>query len=154
MSLKSVPKGSIDNNATSVQTMAWRQISDKQLPKPMLTRFIDSYMRHWGEMRWYFRVNHYENAMKSKHPIHIDGKIAALRKICHTTAVWKAFSIIVETDTHTGCQFCIFYIKWTVLYTLFTNLSTCSYFVNWKMRFTKFVIRTIHNHFRTNKIGK
>ena len=32
--------------------MAWRRIGDKPLSEPMLTRFIDAYMRHLGEMSW------------------------------------------------------------------------------------------------------
>ena len=30
--------------------MASRQIGEKPLPEPMLTRFTDAYMRHYGEM--------------------------------------------------------------------------------------------------------
>ena len=40
ISLKFLPKGSIDSNPPLVQ------IGDKPLSKPMLTRFIDVYMRH------------------------------------------------------------------------------------------------------------
>ena len=45
-----VPKGLIDNNPALVQIMAWRQIGDKSLSEPMLTRFTDASMRHQGEM--------------------------------------------------------------------------------------------------------
>ena len=45
ISLKYVPKGPIDNNPALVLIMAWR-IGDKPLSEPMLTRFIDAYMRH------------------------------------------------------------------------------------------------------------
>ena len=44
--MKFVPKGSIDNNTASVDIMAWHPIVDKPLPEPMLTWFIDAYMRH------------------------------------------------------------------------------------------------------------
>ena len=46
VSLKFVPKGSIDNKWALVQVMAWRRTGDKPLSEPMLTQFIDSYMRH------------------------------------------------------------------------------------------------------------
>ena len=45
ISLKYVPKGPIDNNPAPVQIMA-SGIGDKPLSEPMLTRFIDAYMRH------------------------------------------------------------------------------------------------------------
>ena len=50
ISLKFVPKGPIDNNQALVQIMAWRQIGDKPLSEPMLTRFTDTYMVPKG--RW------------------------------------------------------------------------------------------------------
>ena len=50
ISLKFVLKGQIDNNSALVQIMAWRQSGDKPLSEPMLTEFIDAYMRHWGKM--------------------------------------------------------------------------------------------------------
>ena len=40
------PKGPIDNDPTLVQLMAWRWIGDKPLSEPMLTQFVDTYMRH------------------------------------------------------------------------------------------------------------
>ena len=30
--------------------MAWHRIGDKPLSEPMLTRFFDAYMRHYGEI--------------------------------------------------------------------------------------------------------
>ena len=50
ISLKCVPQGPFDNNPALVQIMAWRRIGDKPLSEPMLTRFIDAYMEHYGEM--------------------------------------------------------------------------------------------------------
>ena len=50
ISLKSVPKGSIDNNSALVRVMAWRRTGDKKVSEPMLTQFIDAFMRHQGEM--------------------------------------------------------------------------------------------------------
>ena len=47
ISLNFVPKGPIHNNPAFIQIMAWRRIGDKPLSEPMLTRFIDAYMRHW-----------------------------------------------------------------------------------------------------------
>ena len=46
ISLKFVSRSPIDNKTALVQVMAWRQISDKPLPEPMLTQFTDAYMRH------------------------------------------------------------------------------------------------------------
>ena len=46
MSLKCVPKGPIDNNQALVQIMAGRQIGDKPLSEPMLTRFTGAHMRY------------------------------------------------------------------------------------------------------------
>ena len=46
ISLKFVPKGSIDNKSALVQVMAWRLTGDEPLPGPMLTQFTDAYMRH------------------------------------------------------------------------------------------------------------
>ena len=45
ISLKFVPRGPIDNNPALIKRMAWRQIGSKPLSEPMLTRFIDAYMR-------------------------------------------------------------------------------------------------------------
>ena len=45
-----VPNGPIYNNPALVQIMAWRRIGDKPLSEPMLSRFTDAYMRHYGEM--------------------------------------------------------------------------------------------------------
>ena len=45
ISLKLVPKGPIDNKAALVKVMACRQTGDKPLSEPMLTQFIDTYMR-------------------------------------------------------------------------------------------------------------
>ena len=50
MSLKFVPKGPTDNNPALVYNMAWRRIGNKTLSEPMLTKFADAYMRHYGEI--------------------------------------------------------------------------------------------------------
>ena len=50
ISLKYVPRSPIDKKAALVQVMAWRRTGDKPLPGPMMTQFIDAYMRHEGEM--------------------------------------------------------------------------------------------------------
>ena len=39
ISLKFVPRGSIDNKPVLVQIMAWHRIGDKPLPESMLTQF-------------------------------------------------------------------------------------------------------------------
>ena len=46
ISLKFVPKGSIDNKPALAQVMAWRRIGDKPLSDPILTQFTDAYMQH------------------------------------------------------------------------------------------------------------
>ena len=46
ISLKFVPEGPINNIPALVQIMAWRRPGDKPLSEPMLTQFIDAYMRH------------------------------------------------------------------------------------------------------------
>ena len=46
ISLKYVPRSPIDNKSALVQVMAWCQTGDKPLPEPMMTQFIDAYMRH------------------------------------------------------------------------------------------------------------
>ena len=43
ISLKFVPKGPIDNNASMAQIMAWSRISDKPFSEPMPTRIADAY---------------------------------------------------------------------------------------------------------------
>ena len=42
MSLKSIPKGSIDDESSLVQIMTWHWTGSKPLPKPMLTQFCDT----------------------------------------------------------------------------------------------------------------
>ena len=46
ISLKYVPRSPIDNKPALVQVMAWHQSGDKPLPVPMMTQYIDAYMRH------------------------------------------------------------------------------------------------------------
>ena len=46
ISLKFVPRSSIDNKPALVQVMARHQTGNKPLPEPMWTQFTDSYMRH------------------------------------------------------------------------------------------------------------
>ena len=50
ISLKLVPRSPNDNKPALVQVMAWHRTGDKPLPEPMLTQFIDAYMRHSWEM--------------------------------------------------------------------------------------------------------
>ena len=50
ISLKFVPKGSINNILALVQIMAWRRTGDKPLSEPMMTQFNDAYMRHSASM--------------------------------------------------------------------------------------------------------
>ena len=46
ISPKFVPKGPLDNKSALILIVAWRQTCDKPLFEPMLTQFIDAYMRH------------------------------------------------------------------------------------------------------------
>ena len=50
ISLKYVPRTPIDKKSALFQVMGWRRTGDKPLPGPMITQFIDAYMRHLGEM--------------------------------------------------------------------------------------------------------
>ena len=46
ISLKFVPKGSINNSPALVQKMAWCPLGDKPLPEPMPTQFTGASMQH------------------------------------------------------------------------------------------------------------
>ena len=46
ISLKFVPKGSINNIPAMAQILASHRLRDKPLSEPMLTRFAEAYMRH------------------------------------------------------------------------------------------------------------
>ena len=50
VSLKFVPKGSIENNPALAKIMTRHRIGDKPLSEPMLTFFTDAYM--WQRGRW------------------------------------------------------------------------------------------------------
>ena len=54
ISLKFVPKGSINNIPSLVQIMAWPWSGDKPLSGPILAFFIDAYMRHSASMSWVY----------------------------------------------------------------------------------------------------
>ena len=45
ISLKFVPRGSVDNKLALAQVMAWRRTGDKPLTEAMI-QFTDAYMRH------------------------------------------------------------------------------------------------------------
>ena len=46
ISVKYVPRGPIDNKPVLIQVMAWCRTGNKPLLEPMMTQFIDAYMRH------------------------------------------------------------------------------------------------------------
>ena len=46
ISQKYVPRRPIENKPALVRVMAWRRTGDKPLPGPMMTQFIDTYIRH------------------------------------------------------------------------------------------------------------
>ena len=46
ISLKFVPRSSINNKSALVQVMAWHQTGNNPLPEPLMTQFTDAYMRH------------------------------------------------------------------------------------------------------------
>ena len=43
---KLIPMSTINNKPALVKVMTWRQTGDKPLPEPILTQFLDAYMRH------------------------------------------------------------------------------------------------------------
>ena len=45
-----IPKGLIGNMSALFRVMALRRTGEKPLTEPMLTQFIDAYMRHKEEM--------------------------------------------------------------------------------------------------------
>ena len=79
--LKIVHKGPVDNNTALVQTMAWHQISDRPLSEPMLTRFTDSYMWHWG--RWFDKCVYMQPCCFIAHDVYgeVSGIVWYKRKI-------------------------------------------------------------------------
>ena len=46
ISLKYVPRSLIANKAALVQVIPWCRTGDKPLPGPVMSQFIDAYMRH------------------------------------------------------------------------------------------------------------
>ena len=46
ISLKFVPKGPVNDTSALVQVMVWSRTDDKPLDEPMLTQFLNAYMRH------------------------------------------------------------------------------------------------------------
>ena len=50
ISLRFVINCPIDNKPTLVQVLAGRRTSDKPLPEPMINKFTDAYMQHYGEV--------------------------------------------------------------------------------------------------------
>ena len=46
ISLKFVPRSSIDDKPALLQIMAWHRIGNKPLSEPILTQFTDTHMRH------------------------------------------------------------------------------------------------------------
>ena len=50
ISVKFVPKGSIDNMPALVEKMAWRILGDKPLSAPLMAYFTDAYMHHSASM--------------------------------------------------------------------------------------------------------
>ena len=41
-----IPVSPIDNQPALVQVMTWGRTGNKPLPEPLMTQFIDAYMRH------------------------------------------------------------------------------------------------------------
>ena len=50
ISVKYVPRSPVVNKPVLIQVMDWRRTGDKPLPGPVMTQFIDAYMRYKGEM--------------------------------------------------------------------------------------------------------
>ena len=49
ISLKLVPKSSIENKPALFLVMVWRRTGDKPLPEPMMDQFTDAYVQHYGD---------------------------------------------------------------------------------------------------------
>ena len=52
ISLKFIPKGTINNMPALVKIMAWRRPGDKPLSEPVMAYFADAYMRRLVSMSW------------------------------------------------------------------------------------------------------
>ena len=50
ISLKFIPKGSIDSTPALVQIMAWSLTGDMPLSELIVAYFTDAYMSHWVSM--------------------------------------------------------------------------------------------------------
>ena len=46
ISLKFAPRSPISNKPVLIQVMAWCRTGNVSLPEPMMTQFIDAYMRY------------------------------------------------------------------------------------------------------------
>ena len=46
ISVKFVPKGTIENKSALVQVFTWCRRGNKPLPETIMTQFTDAYMRH------------------------------------------------------------------------------------------------------------
>ena len=71
VSLKFVPKGTIDNNPVLVQIMAWRRPGDKPLSESMMPLFNGAYMRHLASMSLVHEIWFHEETR-----ISINGKLS------------------------------------------------------------------------------
>ena len=50
ISMKYVPRSPFYNRPTLGQVIPWRWAGNKPLPEPVMTQFIDAYMRHSASM--------------------------------------------------------------------------------------------------------
>ena len=74
ISLKFVPKGSIDNNPALVQIMAWCRMGDNLLSEPMLARFTDACGTRGRWVIWALESTFQWNFVRNS--------IFSLKKIC------------------------------------------------------------------------
>ena len=109
ISLTFVPKCPIYNNPALVQIMFWRRIGDKPLFEPMLTRFLDAYMWHYGDDLSYRKLHE---------PIR---KVRGLpRTVIYYRYHWDSVSPMVSPSTRSDVMFEYRHTK-TVKYVAWLN---------------------------------
>ena len=87
ISLRFVPKGSVNTISALFQIMTWCRIGDNPPSEPMLTRFTDTYIRHWGEMSWMLM---YKCTVKTK-----VWKVVIIPKQMDTNCLVLGYGIII-----------------------------------------------------------
>ena len=95
ISLKFLPSGPINNMQAWIQIMAGRRSGNKPFPKPMMTKFTDTYMHHQASMS-YDTVNFLQYA-QNRHPrVHSwgQGKANFMPAVLFHKSVWSTIVIM------------------------------------------------------------